>query len=146
MLSQPIRWFGLICWFFLNSCWLKGDEADLFKRFENQANKEVLSREQELETFKPKFTQQEVMKETVPSVEKSSHNDVFVRFERIELVGANLLSKYTKTKLVRPYLNKAITLQQLDELIVEISQWYFDRGFNTMRAGFSEESFFKRVF
>ncbi len=141
MLSQPIRWFGLICLIFLNSYWLKGDEADLFKRFENQANKEVLSREQELQTFKPKFTQQEVVKETVPSVEKLPHKGVFVRFEKIELVGANLLSEHAKMKLVKPYINKAITLQQLDELIVEISQWYFDRGFNTMRAGFSEESF-----
>ena len=141
MLSRPTRWFGLICWFFLNSCWLRGDEADLFKRFENQANEEVLSREQELQTFKPKFTQQKVVKESVPSVEKSTHKDVFVRFEKVELVGANLLSKQAKAKLVKSYLNKAITLQQLDELVLEILQWYFDRGFNTTRAGFREESF-----
>ena len=141
MLSRPIKWFGLICWFFLNSCCLKGDEADLFKRFENQANEEVLSREQELQTFKPKFTQQEVMKETIPSVEKFPHKDVFIRFEKIDLVGANLLSKQAKAKLVRPYLNSAITLQQLDELVLEILQWYFDNGFNTTRVGFREESF-----
>ena len=141
MLSRPGKWFGLICWIFLNSYCLKGDEADLFKRFEHQANEEVLSREQELQTFKPKFTQQEVVKESIPIVEKSPHQDVFVRFEKIDLVGANLLSKQAKAKLVKPYLNKAITLQQLDELVLEILQWYFDRGFNTTRAGFNEESF-----
>gem|GEM_PF-6346680 len=100
-----------------------------------------MSREQELQTFKPKFTQQEAVKETIPSVEKSPRSDVFVRFERIELVGANLLSERIKAKLVKPYFNKAITLQQLDELVLEILQWYFDRGFNTTRAGFREESF-----
>ena len=144
MLSRPIRWFGLICLIFLNSCWLRGDEADLFKRFERQADEEVLAREQELQRFKPKFTQQEMVKERIPSVGKSPHEDVFVRFKKIELIGANLLSEHAKTKLVKPYLNKAITLQQLDELVLDILQWYFDRGFNTTRAGFKEESFLEK--
>lgn len=126
---------------FLNSYLLRSDEADLFERFENQANEEVLSREQELRTFRPKFTQQKMTKEPIPSVERTSYKNVFVRFERIELVGANLLSKYDKTKLIKPYLNKAVTLQQLDELVSEILQWYFDNGFNTTRLGFREESF-----
>ena len=123
MLSRPIKWFGLICWFFLNSCWVKGDEADLFKRFENQANEEVLSREQELQTFKPKFTRQEAVEASISSLGKFPHKAVFIRFKKIELVGANLLADHVKAKLVKPYLNKAITLQQLDELVLEILQW-----------------------
>ena len=141
MLSRLIEWFGLIGLIFLNNSWLRGDEAELLDRYEHRANEEVLLRESELESFKPKFTQQEVMKESVSCVGKSSKQDVFVRYERIELVGAKLLSKCDKKKLIKPYVNKAITLQELDKLVSEILQWYFERGFNTTRAGFKEESF-----
>lgn len=140
-MSRPIEWFGLICLIYLNSYWLAGDEADLFRRFENQVNEEVASRERELQAFKPKFTQQEMVKESVSSGKETPDKGIFVRFEKIELVGANLLSKYAKIKLIRPYLNKAITLRQLDKLVSEILQWYFDKGFNTTRAGFKEGSF-----
>ena len=143
MLSRPIEWFGLICLIFLNSCWLQGDEADLFNRFENRANEEVVSREKELQAFKPEFRQQNENEGVgiIPAKATSVRKDVVVQFQRIQIVGSYLLPERTKAKLVKPYLNQSITLQQLDELIVKISQWYFELGFNTTLAGFSEESF-----
>ena len=141
MLSQPIRRFGLISLIFLNSFLSRGGEADLFKQFENRANDEVLSREQELRAFKPKFTKQDIVKPLVVPKKKAANKEIIVRFQKIEIVGDSLLVRQDKIKFVKPYLNKAVTLQQLDGLVAKILQWYFDRGFNTTRVGFKEESF-----
>lgn len=61
MLSCPIRRFDLTGLIFLNIFYSQRDKADLFERFENQADEEVLSRVQELQTFKSKFTQQKTV-------------------------------------------------------------------------------------
>ena len=141
MLSQPKRRLCLIFLIFLNNCLWGADEAKLFERFEKRANEEVLSREQDLQIFKPKFETHNEASDTAISKQQQAYKNTIVRFQKIELIGASLLSKNEKRKLVQPYLNQTITLQQLDCLIAKILQWYFDRGFSTTRAGFKNESF-----
>ena len=123
---------------------MKGDEAELFDRYENRANEEVLLREKELESFKPKFTQQEAVEESILQEVSLKNQGTYVQFREIKLIGGDMLSEREKDRLVKPYLNKSIRLRELDELVSGILQWYFDRGFNTTRVGFKEESFRER--
>ena len=93
MLSRPVGRVGLIVWIFLNSYWLKGDEAELFDRYEHRANEEVLLREKELESFKPKFTQQEAVEESILQEVSLKNQGTYVQFREIKLIGGDMLSE-----------------------------------------------------
>lgn len=101
---------------------------------------EQIQREQELRRYeqqqrdersaKPSTTLQVAPPETAPAVQNQTCRDIKV----IEIKNASLLSARTKKKLIGPYVNRCLGVNEIQALLSDITKEYIDRGYATTRA------------
>ncbi|SUB83925.1 Hemolysin transporter protein shlB precursor [Pragia fontium] len=58
---------------------------------------------------------------------------------QINIEQASLLSKSAKQKLIQPYINQCIGINQISQLVEKVSDWYISRGYITSRAFLTEQ-------
>lgn len=56
------------------------------------------------------------------------------QIQRIYLDGTTQMSRSTQAKVVKNYLQKCLTAQDINELLTLITNWYFDNGFISSRS------------
>jgi hemolysin activation/secretion protein len=72
---------------------------------------------------------------TVPEAEKSAvpGNGVCREIKEIVLVGASLLSDTQQQSLISGYLNRCLTVSDIESLLAEVVKAYIDRGYISVR-------------
>ncbi len=69
-----------------------------------------------------------------PDAAPSTAESICHTIQRIELAGAESLSRSVKQNLIHPYLSHCLTLQDINGLVRKVSNAYIERGYVTSHA------------
>lgn len=103
-------------------------QAEQIQREEQLRRMEQMQRDEQ--SSKPSTTIEMPMPQTGGNKESTTCRDIRI----IEIKGSLLLSKNERRELTAPYLNRCLTVADIEKLLGEITKEYIDRGYATTRA------------